>query len=1065
MAYSKHDANQSSIAEQLAADSADVNWKPDMVQRRIFVGPMPERVISQTEAQRKRTKLTIGSVFSLSLDADKPHNLDKTEEVSRLLKEHAFRFFLHEGGNPEDWGEEEEQNVVDELLKRWKTSEWGQLWLRRHHHRKGDSQNTSTSWFGTSFEIGTLMGVNILQGKEHIKTLSVHPPSKVSEDAGSYIVSQTRAATGAGQEPFVTVASIPVPSTSRSKVKSDSIKPDLSVDQQELPTPASSMTGLLPPQPPFPSSTGDNVPFDNLGQANRETPVRPIGYTKVSGTSTQMGGQSSAIAKGKAKAVHYADSYDQGSTTSLPVPPEQVLQRTHSSVDPNTSLAASFIPVTPTTSPTPSDLQWGDVVLRDRMLVRVSYTKAEGLAYFDDTVNRTTRNLHFEDWGEFIVVWRKDSIEIYEDHSTPGKEWITGHKSLAYVIPLKSSKTRLSLYSFVDLTFCITCAPTTTRLNAATSRWIFSREKEGTNIFVFKLKSRTRAYDWTWQLWRQMGGRIPSSVDIYSPRLNTKVKIDIPGAEGMRSSGLYRSFSRENVISLCMESLHEVPDWKYVLEREIKQGKSLQLAWRVNANLDWVWLEEDVLGKTRDWAVLCGLAFKQAPRPPVLEIRLSEHAPTHIHLKDGKHIEEPPAIEGYLDRIRPNSQTKQQTYVSTHNGNIFTLNTHTAFPPMPPGLAPSDSGLLSDPQALRQAEIRRGTNQIMTATGVCDFRTIIAVRRAFQTAPTHMHDQSEATTDESWFSIWENPEPQTSHDEEDEGGDQALAKSGDRARLRMRRSFELLLNTGHVVRFEAYSCRVAIEWIERLRALMFYWKSRQRIDAKQEIELAQARRPRLTPQTRVCQDDHDVTPEAPADLSAPYAAIDSLYNWCILEGCRPIIKVGKIYIKKGLHGQYKLFQLYLVAGHLVRFRIGPQSSLYTAVRKKINLLDAYVCSGYFAALTLPSGEYTPNAVPTAKRYQDGLETDDRDEDILFMIWYRSQPQMNNADQDPTVTPVNSKSVPTLSAKNKMLVFKTRSNLERDAWCWALNSEIEKIVRAQKDREEKLRETGNLVKLG
>ena len=103
---------------------------------------------------------------------------------------------------------------------------------------------------------------------------------------------------------------------------------------------------------------------------------------------------------------------------------------------------------------------------------------------------------------------------------------------------------------------------------------------------------------------------------------------------------------------------------------------------------------------------------------------------------------------------------------------------------------------------------------------------------------------------------------------------------------------------------QARSCRVAIEWIERLRALVFYWKCRHKIDAKQEIELAQACRPRLTPQTRICRDDEH-PPEAPPDLSALYPAMNNLYNWCVLEGCRPIVKVGRIYMKKGLHGQYK----------------------------------------------------------------------------------------------------------------------------------------------------------------
>jgi len=50
------------------------------------------------------------------------------------------------------------------------------------------------------------------------------------------------------------------------------------------------------------------------------------------------------------------------------------------------------------------------------MLVRIDYTKFDTMAQFDDSINRTTRNLEYEDWGEFLVVWRRDSIEIYKDY-------------------------------------------------------------------------------------------------------------------------------------------------------------------------------------------------------------------------------------------------------------------------------------------------------------------------------------------------------------------------------------------------------------------------------------------------------------------------------------------------------------------------------------------------------------------------------------------------------------------------------------------------------------------------
>jgi Pleckstrin homology domain len=158
-----------------------------------------------------------------------------------------------------------------------------------------------------------------------------------------------------------------------------------------------------------------------------------------------------------------------------------------------------------------------------------------------------------------------------------------------------------------------------------------------------------------------------------------------------------------------------------------------------------------------------------------------------------------------------------------------------------------------------------------------------------------------------------------------------------------------------------------------------------------------------------------------------------------------------------------MVQLFLVSGQLVPYHITPKTTLHRKQFKVINLLDAYVCSGYFAAQTLPKGQYSPNAPATPRRYQDGLETDDPEEDTLFTVWYRPHaPVVDVAVGRPTANIALSR-VPSLASKRKLVVFRTRSKLERDAWCWALNCEIDKMVRLTQAREEKLRECG-LVKL-
>lgn len=140
------------------------------------------------------------------------------------------------------------------------------------------------------------------------------------------------------------------------------------------------------------------------------------------------------------------------------------------------------------------------------------------------------------------------------------------------------------------------------------------------------------------------------------------------------------------------------------------------------------------------------------------------------------------------------------------------------------------------------------------------------------------------------------------------------------------------------------------------------------------------------------------------------------------------------------------------------FGVKATSQLNRRARKKIGLRDAYVGSGYFAVTILPRGQYKADT-SLPRRYQDGLEADDPEEDTIFAVWYLST--AGDASYKPgeirtQVEVPGAGSVPSLSTKRKVAVFRTRSKIERNTWSWALNCEIEKLVRAQKDRESRLR---------
>ncbi|CDO71462.1 hypothetical protein BN946_scf184909.g56 [Trametes cinnabarina] len=546
--------------------------------------------------------------------------------------------------------------------------------------------------------------------------------------------------------------------------------------------------------------------------------------------------------------------------------------------------------------------------------------------------------------------------------------------------------------------------------------------------------------DWMWQLWRHLGGQLPPYIDIRSPALDTRIKIDVPGYDTGDLNAAYDIFNRDNIVRLCEKYLSATPDFRALMEREHADGATFELAWRLGTNLDWVWRTTDVQLKQRQWAVLCGLALAQGGRPAHLEFRRKRHVPTRLHMRDGTRLDEPPAAEGFLDRIRPNSQLKQSIYLVTHDGYLFALNPACAHPPPAPGTLPEPDTPSDDAQAQRKAEVHRGRLQILEATGVSDLRSIVAVRRAFQIVPRHVEpvDVREVADWEDSERFWEQTERSES-DDEDAGGETGLARVRDRARLKMRRSFELVLTSGRVIRFEAYSCATALEWIVRLRPLISYWKKRHQYDARLEMDIAHLStgRPRITPlhlrEDRKRGHRHDTAEEVPPDRHASLPELDLFYNWHI--------------------------QLILISGHLVQYHITGRTSLHHRKDSVYPLLDAYVCSGYFAAQYLPDGQYDANAPPVARRYQDGLETDDSEEDTLFVLWFRVPKGLapgvhrNNAGAD----------IPPLTAKRKAAVFRTRSKLERDAWVWAINAEIENVVRASKEREEAVRSAGELIK--
>ena len=481
----------------------------------------------------------------------------------------------------------------------------------------------------------------------------------------------------------------------------------------------------------------------------------------------------------------------------------------------------------------------------DRMLVRVGYHEKDGLGLFNEHVQvrssfslrRTVAKFQRRDpckrldmFEEYIVVWRKGRVELYQDwvlscrlslpgssltsvQSTSLKERIVGHKQLCFTIPLQPSRTSLSIFNPTDMTIALTTSAS--RLEADVDRILRSRTtmhgalkervkqsrqyqwlkrgEKGRHVFIMKVSERSRAADWFWELWRDMGGELPRRLDIQIPALATSVRLAIPQDDdevgGRRTTDL---LNPKTVVDTCWEMLEDIYD-----REKLDRDSDIGLAWKTeDGRLDWLSFDTTVQGKIRDWAVLVGLARQDVNTSIELQARRARHQPVWARLEDGTVIQEPEGVEGFLVRLKTATAAKSNVYVSTHDGNVFTSHVDQAHPPLQPG---REQSMPRDvfPELHRSHldnERERMRLFLRHATGCVDLRDIEEV-----VLVSEIKDQRD-----------QNGAVQTSEKDD--------------------RRFEVQLTNGDTPRFEAHSPEVAKEWVERLNRLTAYWKRRHRIE-------------------------------------------------------------------------------------------------------------------------------------------------------------------------------------------------------------------------------------------
>jgi len=342
------------------------------------------------------------------------------------------------------------------------------------------------------------------------------------------------------------------------------------------------------------------------------------------------------------------------------------------------------------------------ILKRDRMLVKEDWTPAEDVPPDFDELAARRYTIHNDKWREVVVILRMRRVELWQESRVHRKKCLL---KLRTSIPLYSSETHLSVYSKADNIFCLTFEPS--RRRVLSGKGLVHLRRTGTNIILFNPRYASAAVDWMWEIWRELGGMIPPEINVHMPGLELHVRLPVPeevpehGADTASTTGAllyhsnlarqhghaeagqegYKLVNRQSVIGLVVQLVEAEPQLREMLDWLVSDGLQLELAWRRDNILDWIIQDLTVEQEPRCWALLSGGMFKKAATAPVLELRVAAHEPSTVRSAKGKVMEEPPAIEGFLWRVRPVSNTLDRIYLTTYDGHVFVCRPSRAFPP------------------------------------------------------------------------------------------------------------------------------------------------------------------------------------------------------------------------------------------------------------------------------------------------------------------------------------------------------------------------------------------------
>ncbi|KAJ5884818.1 hypothetical protein N7495_009328 [Penicillium taxi] len=733
-------------------------------------------------------------------------------------------------------------------------------------------------------------------------------------------------------------------------------------------------------------------------------------------------------------------------------------------------------------------VQNGEIVKAEKMLVLVEETMQDTLPdnYTEnDSLRMETRTA--DKWREFLVVCRKSSAEhvpfslqMYRTRVIPDMQSKNNKTPPYHEIGLNHKTTGVNFYSTLDKTLVL-----------------WRPSKHGTKIYILRPKSSAHAAEWYTFIRQLLGWRRPNKLPINVPDLGVSLifknpfqkleaELGISPNDAQHTTILSRSaagnLAAESIIRTCIKMLEGQPEWAEVLKTWSKTEK-MGLAWKRYDRLEWVFgvNEENMYGT---------IAMQSSHE---LELRPRHHYSTTVNTEDKKE-EEPPPVEGFLIRLTSQKGVHQwrnkiffkRLYFFTEDHHLLFCRPAKAYPPAPPKLSPTDETTIPSPREILNeapiswdidpypvqdgdvawltsgnpeyvqrhdeeayAQMKRNAHNMINSDGyidLCKVREVRHIHRGSSPADANIQDGP---------AVDFNPEAADSRQED-----------GATKQFEDDRIFEMVLENDLIVRLQAYDVDTCNEWVNRLDALVKYWRARTADDTAE----FQAVRQRNLKLLDIDEETESIMGQFADKWEVKKAeASPHLHNMCSLSGCRIIRMSGQLYRKPRRRGTFARCHVLLTDGKLLIFRstLRKQNGvqiphIHQDLETTIDLSDCYIYSGLvtesdllYANQTFDSNNPGVHALPRIYLASDGFTSRDEDAAITFVIWqplkksyFRAQEQDAQGEAKRSLRHVS-----TLGKYGRTIVFKARSRVEKDRWVLSISSEIDRL---QEENHEDIR---------